>query len=189
MRIGILGGTFDPIHNGHLALAEAARLQLKLQKIIFVPTFTPPLGVKSSNLTPASARFEMVKAALDNQSEHEVSDIEIKRKGISYTVDTLRELRKKYPEPHELFFITGGDWGRSLDQWKDIKTIFSLCTFVVAKRPGYKKLKLPPEVQFLDFRPLDISSTQIRNMIAKQESVNQLVPQQVLKVIKRRQLY
>jgi len=189
MRIGILGGTFDPIHNGHLALAEAARTQLKLGKVILVPAFIPPLGVKSDQLTAASIRYEIVRAAAKNFPDYEVSDLEIKRQGTSFTVDTLREFRQLYPSPHELFFITGGDWGRSLDQWKDIRTIFSLCTFVVAKRPGYEKMKLPPEVQFLNFCPLDISSTQIREAMRQNISVSHLVPASALAIINLRQLY
>ncbi len=188
MRIGILGGTFDPIHSGHLALAGAARSQLKLEKIIFVPAFIPPLGLKANQITPAPARLEMTQAAVRNLG-YDVSDIEIKREGVSYTVDTIRELRRIHPEPHELFFITGGDWGKSLDQWKEIQTIFSLCTFVVAKRPGYEKMNLPPEVKFLDFQPLDISSTRIREMIKQNKPVQSLIPKPALEIIERRRLY
>ena len=189
-RIGILGGTFDPIHQGHLALARAALEQLKLDRLIFVPAFRHPLPQKESG-TNASAevRLEMVSLAIKKEPRFEVSDCEVKRKGISYTVDTLKVFREQYPTPNELFFITGGDWGKALDQWKNIETIFSLAHFVVAKRPGFDTKHLPKGVQLLDFIPLDISSTEIRAQLKKGVSVTSLVPKEILKYIREHQLY
>lgn len=190
MRIGILGGTFDPIHEGHLALARAAIKQLRLDRLIFVPTFRHPLEEKeSSTVARPKARFEMVKLATKGEPSFEVSDCEIKRKGISYTVDTLRTLRAQYPEPHELFFITGGDWGKALDQWKDIQTIFSLAHFVVAKRPGSDTNTLPKGVELLDFVPLDLSSTEVRHQLRKRTPRASLVSDEVLNYIREHQLY
>lgn len=189
MDIGILGGTFDPIHIGHLALADAAFRQLKLDRMIFVPAFLPPLPEKGKGLAPAPLRLEMVRQTISENPNYEVSDLEIRRQGISYTVDTLREMGRSYPDPNRLYFITGGDWGRSLDRWKDIGTILSLCQFVVAKRPGYEKLQLPPQVRFLDFQPLDISSTQVRDMIRAGKSVDAWMPKPALAIIKQHSLY
>ncbi len=189
-RIGILGGTFDPIHKGHLALARAAVEQLKLDRLIFVPAFQHPLPEKQSgNMASAQARLEIVKLATNGEPKFEVSDCEMKRKGVSYTVDTLRIFRAQYPKPNELFFITGGDWGKTLDQWKDIDTIFSLAHFVVAKRPGFDTERLPKGVQLLDFVPLDISSTEIRARLKKGASVASLVPNEVLSYVDKQQLY
>ncbi len=189
-RIGILGGTFDPIHKGHLALARASLEQLKLDRLIFVPAFRHPLPQKESGTTAsAETRLEMTKLAIKEEPRFEVSDCEVKRKGISYTVDTLKAFRGQYPEPNELFFITGGDWGKVLDQWKDINTIFSLTHFVVAKRPGFETKHLPKGVQLLDFVPLDISSTEIRAQLKKGTSVTSLVPDKVLEYIRKHQLY
>src|SRR3989338_2781334 len=138
MRIGILGGTFDPIHEGHLALARAAVKELRLDKLVLVPTYPHPLSDKqSSTVTSAEDRLEMVRLAVDGEPKFAVSELELERKGISYTVDTLNQIRKQYPKPDELFFVTGGDWGKALNQWKDIRTIFSLAHFVVARRPGF----------------------------------------------------
>ena len=171
LRIGVLGGTFDPIHEGHLALARAAVKQLKLDRLMFVPAFRHPLDRKE-NRTVASPehRFEMTRLAIQGEPKFEVSDCELKRKGISYTVDTLRELRRDFPKPNAIFFVTGGDWGKSLDQWKDIDSIFSLAHFVIAKRPGFDIKNLPSGVEPLDFVPLDANrallQTRERNSIS-----------------------
>ena len=190
LRIGILGGTFDPIHEGHLALARAAVEQLSLDRLIFVPAFCHPLREKA-NSTVASAedRFKMVRLAVEGESQFEVSDSEIKRGGISYTVDTLRTFRTRYPKPNVLFFITGGDWGKDLGQWKDIDAIFSLARFVVAKRPGFDTKNLPKGLELLDFVPLNISSTEIRNQSRKETSLASLVPPKVLEYIRKHHLY
>ncbi|MBI1977825.1 MAG: nicotinate-nucleotide adenylyltransferase [Candidatus Omnitrophica bacterium] len=190
MRIGMLGGTFDPIHEGHLALARAALKELRLDRLIFIPAFRHPLEQKDrKTVASPEARLEMVRLAVRGESQFELSDCEIKRKGISYTVDTLREFRSLYPKPHELYFLTGGDWGKNLSRWKDIRTIFSLARFVVARRPGFDISPLPKEVEFLDFIPLDISSTAIREKLKKGASVSSLVPKQVLEYMIQHKLY
>lgn len=189
MRIGILGGTFDPIHEGHLALAKAACDQLKLDRLIFVPAFTHPLESKRSVLASPEERLEMTHLAVANKPKFEVSDVEIRRGGISYTVDTLRYFRKQHPAPDELFFITGGDWGKNLSQWKEIDTIFSLAYFVVARRPGFDTGGLSPKVIFLDFVPLDISSTAIRETLKKKKPLKSVVSKPVFDYIQKHRLY
>jgi len=190
MRLGILGGTFDPIHEGHLALARAAIEQLKLDRVIFVPAFCHPLKDKQkATVSSAEDRYEMVMLAVQGNLKFEVSDCEIKREGTSYTVDTLRDFRRQHPKPHEIFFLTGGDWGKSLDQWKEINTILSLARFVVAKRPGFDTRHLPAGVEFLDFVPLDISSTEIRNQLKQNKASTSLVPPAVLNYIHKHRLY
>ena len=190
IRLGILGGTFDPIHEGHLALAHAAIDQLKLDRVVFVAAFRHPLADKqSATVASAQDRSEMVKLATRGEPKFEVSDCEVKRKGVSYTVETLKEFRRLYPKPHEIFFLTGGDWGKSLNQWKDIETIFSLVRFVVAKRPGFDTRNLPQKVEFLDFVPLDVSSTEIRGRLKQGQPLASLVPEAVSDYIHKRQLY
>ncbi len=190
LRIGVLGGTFDPIHEGHLALARAAVNQLALDRLLLVPAFQHPLRDKKSKwVASPKDRFEMAKLAVEGNPKLEVSDCELKRKGISYTVDTLREFRKQFPKPNGIFFITGGDWGKALDQWKNIDAIFSLAHFVVAKRPGFDTKNLHRGVEFLDFVPLDISSTEIRRRLRKGESLASLVPEAVNNYIHKHQLY
>ena len=188
MRIGILGGTFDPIHKGHLALANAAVKQSKLDSLYFIPTYQHPLEQKGLS-APADDRFNMVELAIQDHPKFKVSDCEIKRQGISYTVDTLRYFREKFPMPNELFFITGGDWGKNLDQWKEINTIFKLAHFVVASRPGFNFQNVPKQVSMLDFIPLDISSTEVREQIKKGAILKDMIPENVLTYIKQHRLY
>lgn len=190
MRIGILGGTFDPVHEGHLALARAAVEQLKLDRLILVPAYRHPLKNKEhSTVASPEARLEMTKLGVKGEARFEVSDCEIKRKDVSYTVDTLQAFRMRYPKPNELFFVTGGDWGRSLNQWKDIDVIFTLAHFIVAKRPGFDTNNLPRGIEFLNFVPLDISSTEVRSRLQKGISVSRFVPQVVLDYIRKHGLY
>ena len=190
MKIGILGGTFDPIHEGHLALARAALQKLTLDRIIFVPAFRHPLMEKQAiTIASPEARLEMVKLAIADESRFQISDCEIKRKGTSYTVDTLRMFRAQYPKPDELFFITGGDWAKDLSQWKEIDLLLTLAHFVVAKRPGFNTSRLPRGVTLLDFVPLDISSTGIREYLAKGKSTGLPVPKGVLRYIQEHKLY
>lgn len=188
MRIGILGGTFDPIHKGHLALAEAAAEQLKLDSLYFIPTYQHPLEQKGST-TPAEDRLKMVELAIQGKSKFKVSDCEVKRQGVSYTVDTLQQFRDQFPKPNELFFITGGDWGKNLDQWREIDTVFNLAHFVVASRPGFNLQNLPKHVDVLNFVPLDISSTEARDQIKKGTVPKEMIPENVLTYIKQHRLY
>ena len=188
MRIGIFGGTFDPIHKGHLALANAAVQQLKLDSLYFIPTYQHPLEQKGL-AAPADDRLKMVELAIQNKSKFKVSDCEIKRSGVSYTVDTLRQFRDQFQKPNELFFITGGDWGKNLDQWKEIDTIFQLAHFVVANRPGFNVENLPKQVEVLNFVPLDISSTEAREQIRKGRVPKDMIPENVLTYIKQHHLY
>lgn len=191
MRIGILGGTFDPIHNGHLELARAACEKLKLDRVIFVPAFRHPFTDKSGTIASPEARLAMVQLAVRGNRKFEVSDCEIRRQGISYSIDTLRMLRERYPKPHELFFLTGGDWGKSLHEWREIETIFSLAHFVVAKRPGFDLKNLPPQVEPLDFVPLDISSSEIRANLrtGNLSSISKWIPEQVLRYVEKQRMY
>jgi len=188
MRIGLLGGTFDPIHQGHLALAEAALKQLKLDRFYFIPTYQHPLEKKDAQAS-ASDRLEMIKLAIQNQPKLAVSNFEVKREGVSYTVDTIKEFRKQFPKPNGLFFITGGDWGKNLDQWKEIDTIFSLAHFVVASRPGFDLNNLPQSVEVLDFVPLNVSSTQLRRDIKEGKIPERFLSSDVIAYIKKQQLY
>ncbi len=189
MRIGIFGGAFDPIHKGHLALAEAALREFALSELFFIPARQAPLKASNSNPTPDDLRYRMVEESIKQNSRLKISDVEMKREGISYTIDTLKEFRKKFPPPNKLFLFVGGDWGSRLHEWKNIDEIFSLCQFVIAARPGFQKSGLPKEVQFLDFMPIDISATKIRKLIQKDEPVNAWIPSPALQTIQKYGLY
>lgn len=189
MRIGILGGAFDPIHNGHLALANAVLQKLSLELVIFVPSGISPVQKEGKTLTPAKLRLEMVKSAIQGNSEFEVSDVEIQRKGVSYSVDTLIEFRKRFPIPNELFWLVGADWAPFLNQWKDIETIFTLCQMVAVMRPGFQLNKLPSQVVAVEFDALNISSSEIRAAVKQGKNIDCLVPGSVCEIIKRENLY
>lgn len=189
MRIGILGGTFDPIHKGHLLLARASVDRLKLERLYFVPAFIPPAISEEKSATSPKLRLAMVRAAVQGEKDFLASDIEIRRGGISYTIDTIREFRKEYPLPHAIYFIAGGDWAKSFDEWQGAKEILKLCCLVVATRPGFGSTNLPPGAQPLSFDALDISSSRIREMIKKKEPVNQWLPKGVFELIVQKGLY
>lgn len=187
MKIGILGGTFNPIHVGHLILAEEAREKLLLDKIIFVPAATPP-HKDISDIAEAQNRFAMLKLASRGNRHFCVSDIEIKREGRSYTIDTIREFKKLYPND-ELYFIIGSDLLKYLDEWKDLGEIIKMVKFIAATRPGYPLEKIPSYISTLPIRAVDISAFEIRSAIKGNKSFRYLVPDRVFDYINRRKLY
>ncbi|MBU1726567.1 MAG: nicotinate-nucleotide adenylyltransferase [Candidatus Omnitrophica bacterium] len=187
MKIGILGGTFNPIHIGHLILAEEAREKLGLDKVIFVPAYLPP-HKDNSDIAQASSRFEMANLAINGNEYFSVSDIEIKRNGRSYTIDTLREFKKAYPQD-DLFFIIGSDLLTYLDEWKDLKEIIKMVKFVAATRPGYPLESIPSYIQTIPIRAVDISGFEIRRCVKEDKSFRYLVPETVFKYIIRKGLY
>lgn len=187
MRIGIFGGTFNPIHFGHLVLAEQAYEKLNLDKVIFVPCYYPP-HKKSLRLVAPGQRYSMVKLAIQGNPRFEISDIEIKRKGCSYSVDTLRQLKNIYKKA-ELFFISGSDVSNQISKWKSINEIFGLAKFVLAKRPGYRLKKYNRNISIISITELDISSSMVRRKIKTGQSIRYLMPMRVYKYIKEKRLY
>jgi nicotinate-nucleotide adenylyltransferase len=187
MKIGILGGTFNPVHIGHLILAEEAREKLGLDKIIFVPTALPP-HKDNFNIAPASDRFKMLKLATQGNKFFAVSDIEIKRQGRSYTIDTLKEFKKKYSQD-ELYFIIGSDLLKYLGEWKDLNEIIKMVKFVAATRPGYPLEQIPQNIQTLAIRAVDVSGFEVRGCVQENKSFGYLVPDKVFDYIKKRKLY
>ncbi len=190
-RLGVLGGTFDPIHTGHLILAEQVREKLQLEQIIFIPCASPPHKTERE-LSPADYRLEMTRLALEENSCFFVSDIELKRKGLSYTVETLRELRELYKDS-EMFFLTGSDVLDEITTWKNPEEIYRLAKIVIAVRPGFDKFD--PEDHFarrsiiVKITGMNVSSTQIREKVKSGQSIKYLVPQKVEEYIKNRGLY
>jgi nicotinate-nucleotide adenylyltransferase len=190
-KIGILGGTFDPIHMGHLVLAEQVREELKLDRVIFIPCFSPPHKTPHQQ-SPAKNRFEMTKLAIEGNSFFSISDAELKRGGLSYTIDTLREFKNQYPDS-QIYFITGSDVVDELSTWKDPKEIYRLAKVVIATRPGFDDFD--PENHFLrksiavEITGLDISSSEIRKKVEEGRSIRYLVPPKVEEYIGREELY
>jgi nicotinate-nucleotide adenylyltransferase len=188
MRIGILGGTFNPIHIGHLILAEEAYHKLKLDKLVFVPTFIPP---HKSIDVPISAkdRLRMVELAIEGNPKFEVSTIETSSKKKSYSIDTLKEFRRAYGEDAQLYFITGSDSLKDLFSWKDINDIFKISKFIVANRPGYPVKDIPKEVETVVITPIEVSSEDIRLRLKEGRSIRYLVPEKVRTYIAEHNLY
>ena len=188
MRIGLLGGTFDPPHFGHLNLAEEAKLNLGLDRIFFIPAGQPPHKPRTE-LTPSLLRYKMTRLAIRNRPNYEVADLELRREPPSYTIDTLRQFRNLYPFPHEIFFLVGADALELIHVWKDLALILEMCRFMIARRPGYPMKSIPEGAMALDIAELDISSDDIRRRIRLGESVNELLPYKFLRFIEKEGLY
>ena len=187
MRIGILGGTFNPIHKGHLRLAGAAKRKLKLDKVIFVPANIPP-HKKDLDILPAKERYKMAGIAIKNKPSFDISDYEIKTGGTSYSIRTLEAFKKKFGKKTKLFFITGSDSLPQLKTWKDIGKFTKLAEFIVAARPGYK-VAGAPGVKIIRIPTLNISSTIIRQRIKNGLSAKKLLSKEVYSYIIRKGFY
>jgi len=198
MKLGVLGGTFDPIHNGHLAVADEVRKRLELDEILFVPAGQPWLKA-GKPLTEAEHRMEMVRLAIADRPYYKLSTMEIDREGPSYTVDTMSELKNQRADEDELFFILGWDSLAELPEWREPERIIRLCQLVAVPRPGYPRpdLKvlessipgLNERVTVLDKPTVDISASDIRERVAKGLSISGLVPDAVARYIRENGLY
>ncbi|OGW77694.1 MAG: nicotinate (nicotinamide) nucleotide adenylyltransferase [Omnitrophica bacterium RIFCSPLOWO2_02_FULL_45_16] len=188
MRIGILGGTFNPIHIGHLILAEEARFKLRLDKLILVPAFMPP-HKNTSDVIDAKDRLEMVRLAIEDNPAFEISTYEVDSKKKSYSIDTLKEFRKIYGDDAQLCFITGSDSLKDLFSWKNINDIFKISKFIVANRPGYPLKDIPKEADTVVITPIEVSSEDIRKRLKEGRSIRYLVSEKVRKYILEHNLY
>ncbi len=186
MRIGILGGTFNPPHIGHLILAQEAKDRFNLDKIFFIPVYLPPH--KDIPLAKAEDRLEMVRLSIKDNESFECLDIEVKRGNKSFTIDTLKELKKKYPHDH-LFLIIGSDLAKDFSSWKDCEEIVKIAKVLVARRKDFMSLDNKFGFLFFDIVQVDISSSLIRERIKKGLSIKYLVHPEVEKFIKKRKLY
>lgn len=198
MKTGIMGGTFDPIHHGHLFVAKEAMHVYGLNRVIFVPSKLGPHKLNAQH-TAAEMRYTMVAEAIADQADFEVTDIEIKRQGISYTVDTMHILQAQYPEDR-LYFITGADAIVEIESWRDYHTLLSNMTFIAATRPSMddKQLKrsieclsdkYPSDIRMLDTIDLEISSSNIRQRVKDGCPITFLVPKCIEITIDKRGLY
>lgn len=199
-RLGIVGGTFDPIHWGHLLTSETVREKAKLDKVLFIPAGIPPH--KSEQQVSASLhRYRMVFLATENNPYFGVSDLEIKREGFSYTVDTIAELNHIYSGTASLFFLIGADALFQLENWKQPQKLLASCRLIVMTRPGYHKKKLLDLVDsynksrviqgidVVEVPCIGISSTMIRERVKLNLSIKYFVPAQVEDYILAHQLY
>ncbi len=191
MRLGILGGTFNPVHNGHLVAAQEVREKMDLSRIIFIPSAYPPHKTEE-DLASAKHRLNMLKLAIDRKPYFTVNTIEIDRGGKSYSVDTMKEIKKLYKKDTKFFFILGIDAVTEIFTWKDVKVFLSMCELVAVNRPGLSlkdvSKKLPP-VNIVTVTPIGISSSLIRERLREGKPIAYLVPEKVEKYIKRYKLY
>ncbi len=189
-RIGIFGGTFDPVHTAHLEVAEAVRDELGLARMLLVVANQPWQKEGERPVTPAEDRFAMVEAALADRPGLEASRMEIDRGGPSYTIDTVRQLRRSLPG-WELIVVVGSDVVGGLETWKDEAHLRREATLAVVGRPGAPPVPAPPGWTVLDVpvAPLDLSSTELRDRLESGEPVDGLVPEAVMRCIRQRGLY
>ncbi len=185
MKIGILGGTFNPPHIGHLILAEYVRDDLGLDKVIFIPCNLPP-HKSDPDLPPADARLKMLRLAIGNNKDFKINSSEIARGGVSYTIDTLCELRKRHPQG-ELFFIIGSDLYKEFDEWKSPEEIKRIVQVVVVERENIDKRN--DDFLFVDMPRIDVSSSFVRNQIKKGKSARYFLPPKVVRYIYKSGFY
>jgi nicotinate-nucleotide adenylyltransferase len=211
LRLGILGGTFDPIHVGHLRLAEEVGEAFNLEKVYLIPAASPP-HKGGKEITPFHHRFEMARIAVEGSSLLTAFDLEGRRKGLSYSIETLKEFHRLHPSHLELFFILGADAFLEIETWKDYRDLFDYAHFVVIQRPGIPVGKTEAhlfslgisfrketegrfvgpsgnKVFFTETTLMDISSTEIRGKVAAGKSIRYLVPESVRCYIVNNRLY
>ena len=190
-----MGGTFDPVHYGHLVTAEAALWKFALDEVVFVPTGHPWMK-EHKEVSPAEDRYLMTVIATASNPRFSVSRIEVERDGPTYAVDTLQELRRQAEEELDLYFITGADAILEIFQWKDPEEVLSMTHFIAATRPGYDIARLEkaaptshPHISVMDIPALAISSTDVRRRVREGEPIRYLVPEGVHAYIHKAGLY
>jgi nicotinate-nucleotide adenylyltransferase len=197
MRIGLMGGTFDPIHNGHLVLAEQVRTRFQMDKVIFIPSGNPP---HKESLASKDHRYSMTQLAIEDNEFFELSRIELDQDHKSYTIDTVKRLRREYGDDTEVFFITGADAIIDLPSWKDYEELLTVCRFIGSTRPGVEDTDLSDKIDALvkDFKAdititqvpaLAISSTDIRRRVKYNLSIKYLLPKKTEEYIYEHGLY
>lgn len=213
-RIGILGGTFNPIHTGHLKVAEEVQKRFRLNKILFIPSYIPP-HKESTDIVSPPHRLRMVKLAISPYSQFASSSVEIEAKGRSYSIDTLKKMKENFPKAI-IFFILGIDAFLEIDTWREYEKVLEQCYFIIVSRPGYRieeasdtlpdeymegivkirdaeeikeDLLLSYKIFLFPMESLDISSTEIRKKIREDRSIEGLVPKTVKEYIQKNKLY
>ena len=195
-KIGLFGGTFDPIHNGHIKVAQTAIDKIGLDMVIFIPSGQPPHKTKKQ-ISDKQTRLEMTQLAIQDIPYFKLSDYELDKQNLSYSVETVKHFLDEYPGD-TFYFIVGADSFSDLPTWYGYRDLMELCCFVVISRPDTKKEELlarfegnekPPRVFFIDDVFMDISSTQIREMVAEGNNIIELVPIKIYEYIIKKSLY
>jgi len=188
-RIGLFGGSFDPVHLGHLLVAQAAREEARLDRLFFIPAAQSPFKPERRP-TPANLRTRLLRLALPGKTWCEVDEQELRRGGISYTIDTVNDFRRRFPEAR-LYCLIGADHVEKLPKWREAEDLARLVEFLVIPRPGGGEIALPAPFkgQRLTGFPLGVSSSQIRERVRAGLSIDELVPRAVAEAIRNNGLY
>jgi len=190
LKIGIMGGTFDPVHIAHLAIAELAVEQLKLDKLLFVPArIAPHKTDKRETIERADHRYEMLKLATRDNNKFNVSNIEFNREGTSYTIDTLEQIKKEFGGEAKLFLLIGSDNYLTFNEWREPERIHELAEVTVYSRPGSRISKVEPPFLLLKGPGIEITSTWIRDRILNKKSIRYFLPENVKEYIYKNKLY
>jgi nicotinate-nucleotide adenylyltransferase len=189
MKLGLFGGSFDPVHSGHFLMARAACEELELGRLVFLPAAQSPLKAEPQSITP-QARLRLLRLALAGCPEYDIDEQEIRRGGMSYTVDTLRDYRRRFPDA-ELFYLIGQDHVPLLPKWREPEELARLAVFVVIPRPSETPQPLPAPFRGRVLRGFQfgVSSSQIRERVRRKLSIRGLVPDAVAEAIEREKLY
>ena len=187
--IAVFGGSFDPVHNGHVMIARSALAELELDRLIVMPAAQSPFK-PDQTLAPAAARMEMLRAAFSGEPEIEISSWELDRGGVSYSIETLRALAAEHPEA-QLFYLIGADHVATLPQWREADALAAAATFVVVPRPGAQEEAFPQPFRgrYLQGKPMAISASEIRERLRAGWSVANFVPPPVAQLLNSMQIY
>jgi nicotinate-nucleotide adenylyltransferase len=192
-RIGLFGGTFNPIHCGHVKAAESVQNMFSFDRILFIPSYLPP-HKESVDVASAAHRLKMVELALASFDRFFPSSVEIDARGTSYSILTLNKIKEMFPQT-EVFFLLGIDAFLEIETWKDYEDVLEQCSFVVMSRPGFRLSEAKDiltekyKIYLLSINTLDISSSEVRERIRKNQPIEGLVPENVENYIKERRLY
>lgn len=194
VKLCLFGGTFDPPHNAHFIIAEAIRESLKLNKIVFIPAYNPPHKYDQRPVTSVEHRIAMLKLCIDELPQFEFSDVELKRKGISYSIDTIIEMKQNHGlESDDLHFLIGSDSLAYFKSWYRWEDILNESRVIVARRPRFEESDIDPDllgrVSFLNLPRMEISSTEIRERFYSDRMTRFYVPKVVSEYIKKHKIY
>jgi nicotinate-nucleotide adenylyltransferase len=189
MKLGLYGGSFDPVHLGHLLVAQAAVEELGLDRLFFIPAAQSPFKPENPP-APAAVRLQLLRLALAGKTNFEIDELEIQRGGVSYTVDTLRDYARRFPKA-QIFYLIGADNAAKLNEWHEAAELATLAEFVAVPRPGDAPVVFPPPFRgrMLKGFPFDVSSSQVRARVKAGRPVENLVPGSVAEAIHNAQLY
>ena len=192
MKLCLFGGTFDPPHVGHLIIAETIQESEKFDRIVFVPASNPPH--KERSISPIEDRLEMLRLTLVNNDHFDVSDIEIERGGVSYTVETVKETKGKFNLNSEgIYFLIGSDSLLDFHSWMEYESILNECTVIVALRPGFRPSRIDPkilsQIRFANIPQIEVSSSQIRHRVKSGLTIRYMVPDSVWDFINKKGMY